>query len=233
MKTMFKSVAVLMVAMITAQVAQAQNIVVPLQDQEVINVSAKILKQIVLTKEEDVAFGAVAAGTVPYFNPIDGGTSANVPSPTKKLGIMTVDATFDEILGISFPLTVTLTRSGGTEEIAYVPQMAVVTGDVVVNTGAVELGNSTSIPASPAITATANVLGMGVATVGAPAGYIMNRLNGTAEISTLFLGGWLMDAAIASATPPVAGVPPTDVIPSTLPSGNYLGNMTIQVNYYI
>jgi hypothetical protein len=238
MKTIFKSITLIMVAMITAQVVHAQTTPPPAiitgttQGSDDIKVSAKILKPIQVDALDELKFGAVATGTLPTYSPLQNGTITAVPSPSKQLGRVTVDATFEEILGISFPLSVELfnrTTGNVNDKILYVPQVAVVAGLQTTNAGAVYIGTDAAVPSTGITDGTNTALGMGVANQGDPAGYMITRLASGVETNTLFFGGWLID----SGSTPSRGSVPTGALPSTLPSGVYDALMTIQVNYYL
>lgn len=200
------------------------------------NASAKVLKQIVLTNEENVNFGAVAATTLPYFNPIDpaSSTATNVPGQATgraKLGRVQVDATFQEVLSLTYPVDVVLTNTLVTPNVTikYVPQLAVESADVSEPTvGTVALVGDVSGLSALQVTGTSLVnRGMG----GPAKNYIQIQRTGTppVELATLFFGGWLVDAT-ATVT---QGTVPTATLPGSLASGTYNGSFTVTVDYVL
>lgn len=220
----------------SAQSLQTQN-----QASQDINASAKVLKVITATTVRPVAFGAVAATTTPYLSPLTTVPNANVPSPSRQLGKMTVNATFDEYVGVTFPVSVTLNHENAptvSDQIRYVPQVSVAVGDAPDNTGAVLLGDDATyaLNSPTVITSATNTVGNGMGGAGttAAAGFLTTKRNQTPptnnEIVSLFFGGWLTDA---TATPARGPSPTIPALPSSLTSGTYEGTLTVTFQYFL
>lgn len=227
-------------ALVSTAVFTNVNAQTALDEVVTMNASAKVLKQIVLVNEQNVNFGAVASTTMPYLSPIDPtGASSQVPglaTARATVGRVEIDATFQEVLSLTYPVEVTLTNNDVTPAatIKYVPQLGVQNGDFSAPTvgTAVIVGSVSALAAGDVTSTTTANLGMG----GAAKNYVQIQRTGSApafiEKSTLFFGGWLINATVTpvQGTAPVAG---TDALPSTLASGTYNGNFTVTVDYVL
>lgn len=230
-KVLFTLTALVATALTTNLFAQTS-----LVDQETMNASAKVLKQIQLANEANVNFGAVAANSLPYFKPNDPATSTNVPgfaTGRSTLGRMEIDATFQEVLTLEYPVEVVLTNNdvSPAATIKYVPQLAIESADVTaptVGTAAI-VGDVSALGAGDVTGASTTNNGMG----GSALNYVQIQRTGSApnfvEKATLFFGGWLIDGTVT----PIQGTAPTAVLPSNLASGTYNGNFTITVDYVL
>lgn len=207
-----------------------------LVDNETMSASAKVLKQIALANEQNINFGAVAATTLPHFKPEDPATSSAVPgyaTSRATLGRMEIDATFQEVLSLEYPVEVVLTNNdvSPAATIKYVPQLAVESADVTAPTQgtAAIVGDQSSLTALQVTGTSAANLGMG----GTAKNYVQIQRTGSSpnfvEKATLFFGGWLIDGTVT----PVQGTAPTAVLPGTLASGTYNGQFTIIVDYVL
>lgn len=208
-----------------------------LADTETLNASAKVLKQIQLANRANVLFGAVASTTLPYLSPLTTAPSDAVPgllTGRANLGRMEIDATFQEVLSLSYASSVVLTNIDvPSATIRYVPQVSVQNGigGAAPTTDARLVGSVSTIAPADITNTTAANNGMG----GASLNYVQIQRSGTApsftELTTLYFGGWLVapGATIVQGTAPTS----TDQLPGTLTSGTYSGTVSLTVDYVL
>lgn len=212
MKTIFKSLfaAVLFTGLGTSAFAQ-------LGETETIDITARVLKQIVLDGTE-VQFGAVVAGNVAILDPIDPANNDFV-SVSASAGRMTVDASGNEIIQVTYPAAVTLIHTNTTDQINYVPRISVIWGNVGLASG--DRQNSLLLSSSSTMTAGSEVTaGSGTGTGGI--GYFSTKNNlPDQDFTTFFIGGNLYEDG--STTLPIPGVQET---------GTYTADMTFDITYF-
>jgi hypothetical protein len=228
MKTNFKLLGTITTLLFSVSFSNAQTTTT--EDDVTLSIGAKILKPIVLTKVEDIQFGPVAAGTLPYLSAIPGTSNQGIStiSTSVTIGEVLVDATYEESISVSFPLTVTLTN--GTDDVFYVPQATVVSEEANgVLAGAVYMGSSSTITSGVSNPQPSD---LGLGTVSGTSGFIRTIRSGSpvVEVATMFFGGWLA-GSITNISNSAAPTLATNVLPTTLSSGEYTGTMLITMDY--
>lgn len=213
MKTIFKSLfaAVLFTGLGTSAFAQ-------LGETETIDITARVLKQIVLDGTE-VQFGAVVAGNVAVLDPIDPADNAFV-SISAFAGRMTVDASGGEIIRVTYPAAVTLVHTNTTDQINYVPRISVIWGDV--SLASVDRQSSVLLDDDDAFVATTAVTGAAGTGTGGLGYFSTQQTAGPGvDFTTFFIGGNLYEDAST-----------VDPIPGGQETGTYSADMTFDITYF-
>lgn len=193
-----------------------------------VDVTARILKQIVLTAT-DVSFGAVPAGNIATLSP-SGSVRTNV-SASATVGRLLISATANEPIRVEFPGWVTMSGVApltAADSITFIPSISVASGSNAI--GSAEQGTSIllahTVPGSvPSAGTDAGGTGIGQAFGGAVRQfgivYTSPTVGPNLDFVSLFIGGSLYGAGTSGA----------GIIPTSQPTGTYTGTLDFNVVY--